>query len=191
METKNENGNTALMLAVKNDNFSIVKLLVTHGANINSVNKAKQSVLFIACYEGLLDCAKLLISKKANINLKDKRGWTPLMIAAYQGYEELVELLIDNGANVSLTDKFGKSAQDRAKTSAIFYTISSAAIEKRMKQVQEDYMSKMSTSVERASSARKSAHHESYSGIVQPPAKNYSTHRSSLTPFKRNNISMN
>lgn len=55
------------------------------------------------------------------------------MISAYQGHEEMVELLIKSKADVSIMDSFGKKAQDRAKTSHIFYLISSAAIEKRMK----------------------------------------------------------
>ena len=55
------------------------------------------------------------------------------MIAAYQGHQTIVETLIDNEADITILDKFGKRAQERAKTSQIFYLIASAAIEKRMK----------------------------------------------------------
>ncbi len=42
-------------------------------------------------------------------------------------------LITEAKADVSLLDRFGKKAQDRAKTSAIFYLITSAGIEKRMR----------------------------------------------------------
>ena len=68
-EQKNENGNTALQLAVKNGHYSIAEILILAGANMDSINKAGQSVLFLACYEGYIDCARLLIGKGADINL--------------------------------------------------------------------------------------------------------------------------
>ena len=67
------------------------------------------------------------------MNKVDKRGWTPLMMAAHQGYEEIVRILIENGADVDISDKFGKKAYDRAKNPSIFYLLSSAGMEKRMK----------------------------------------------------------
>ena len=77
---------------------------------------------------------RLLLDNGADIDYPDQRGWTPLMMGAYRGHEEIVELLIDHGANVDLQDKMGKRAADRAQTSDIFYLISSAAIERRMKE---------------------------------------------------------
>lgn len=56
------------------------------------------------------------------------------MIAAFRGQSDIIDILINEGrADVSIQDKFGKKAQDRAKDSSIFYQISSAAIEKRMR----------------------------------------------------------
>jgi len=56
------------------------------------------------------------------------------MIAAYKGHSEIIDILINEGrADVSITDKFGKKAQDRAANSEIFYNLSSAAIDKRMR----------------------------------------------------------
>lgn len=76
----------------------------------------------------------LLFEAGAEVNYMDSRGWTPLMIAASQGYEDLVEFLLKKNANVDLKDKYGKKASDKAQTQSIFYILSSAGIENRMKQ---------------------------------------------------------
>ena len=55
------------------------------------------------------------------------------MIAASQGFEDMVEFLLRNGADVDLKDKYGKKAADKAKSQSVFYMLSSAAIDQRMK----------------------------------------------------------
>jgi len=69
----------------------------------------------------------------ADVNFQDLRGWTPLMIAAAQGFEEMVEFLLQRNSKVDLKDKYGKKAADKSKTQSIFYMLSSAAIDQRMK----------------------------------------------------------
>lgn len=129
-----DHGLTLLALAVKYRQMETASYLIAKGANINALNKAKQSILFNACYDGFLAGVILLLSHKADVNQQDSRGWTPLMIAAYQGHEDIVShLIVEAKADVSVLDRFGKKAQDRAKTSAIFYLITSAGIEKRMR----------------------------------------------------------
>jgi hypothetical protein len=41
-------------------------------------------------------------------------------------------MLIDAGADIYAEDTYGKKAADRAKSTDIFYLLSSAAIERRM-----------------------------------------------------------
>lgn len=76
----------------------------------------------------------LLFDAGADVNFQDSRGWTPIMIAATQGYEDLVEFLLKHNADLELKDKYGKKATDKAKTQSVFYMLSSAGIDKRMKQ---------------------------------------------------------
>lgn len=129
----NTMGNTCLSLAVKNHYYFIVKLLIQYGADINHVNNAKQPILFIPCWNSDIEMVKLLFDSGADVNYTDSRGWTPLMIASAQGSEELVEFLLQNNADVDLKDKYGKKASDKAKSHSIFYMISSAGIDKRLK----------------------------------------------------------
>ena len=63
--TTNENGLTCMALAVKNKQVEVAKYLIKMGANVNSLNKAKQSILFNACYENYLEGARLLLSNGA------------------------------------------------------------------------------------------------------------------------------
>jgi ankyrin repeat protein len=127
LELQNAKGHTALALAVKAGQFECAELLVKKGANVNAINKAKQSVLFLASYEGHLDiCEMLFETGKVKVDTQDIRGWTALMMASQQGFQDIVELLIKHDADVSLGDKFGKKAHDRAKNQKIFYVLSSA-----------------------------------------------------------------
>lgn len=85
----------------------------------------------------------VLFEAGADVNYQDSRGWTPLMIASSQGYESLAEFLLHKGANVDIKDKYGKKACDKAKTQSIFFMLSSAGIDTRMKQ-SKDQMLKFS-----------------------------------------------
>lgn len=133
LEKTNNMGNTCLSLAVKNNYHYIAKYLIDHGADINHVNNAKQPILFIPCWSNDQQMVSLLFEAGADVNYQDSRGWTPLMIAAAQGFEDLIEFLLQHNANVDLKDKYGKKAADKAKSQSIFYMISSAAIDRRMK----------------------------------------------------------
>lgn len=81
----------------------------------------------------------LLFEAGADVNYQDSRGWTPVMIAAAQGYEDLVEFLLEHNADLNLKDKYGKKAVDKAKNQSVFYMLSSAGVDKRMKQSKDQY----------------------------------------------------
>lgn len=132
IDLKNDIGYSPLALAVKNGHKSLVKLLIQAGADVDSVNNARQTVLFIACWANKIDMVKILVREGADLNKTDKRGWTPLMMAAHQGYEPIVRLLLESGADIDIADTMGKKAYDRAKNQGIFYLLSSAGMERRM-----------------------------------------------------------
>lgn len=44
---------------------AVVKLLVRHGANVNSITKTNSTPLRAACFDGHFDIVKFLIEKKA------------------------------------------------------------------------------------------------------------------------------
>ena len=85
--------NESLLYAARDNNISDVELLLSVGANIDTVNPAGASPLILASIFGHTKIAQVLIDKGADINIIDTFGDTALMIASRKGHTELVELL--------------------------------------------------------------------------------------------------
>jgi ankyrin repeat protein len=60
--------------------YSVAKLLLDNGANVNVVNNYSGSIpLHRASTEGRADMVKLFLEYGADVNARDNRGWTPHM----------------------------------------------------------------------------------------------------------------
>ena len=103
VNTKDEDGRTALHLAAYNGHTEIAKLLLANNADVNVMDAVgqTQTALHIAAWQGHPEIAKLLLANNADVNVMDAVGQTPLNIAAGNGDTELVELLIAKGADVN------------------------------------------------------------------------------------------
>jgi len=108
---RNDEGDTALMIAADDGNNEIVRLLIKAKANLNIVNKDHNSALMIAAMRRNNEIVRLLIKAKANLNIVNKDHNSALMIAAGQyGSNEIVRLLIEAKANLNIVDKDHNSA---------------------------------------------------------------------------------
>lgn len=123
LNSKGENGNTALMLAVPMARPEVIKLLLERGADVNAQNRTGGTALLFATSVPMptsgkamemneidLETVQLLLEKGAKVNTANNAGTTPLMRAAKNGNFEMVELLIGKGANAKINDRQGKSA---------------------------------------------------------------------------------
>jgi ankyrin repeat protein len=101
----------------EDDDVATVRLLLQHGANVNSVKPinpttlgnrtAGQSALLAAIASGNLGIARLLIDVGADVNRADSWGETPLLRERGRARVDLIESLIAHGANINAMDRSG------------------------------------------------------------------------------------
>ncbi|MDZ7950435.1 ankyrin repeat domain-containing protein [Nostoc sp. DedQUE09] len=100
------NGKTALMLAVEQSYFDIVKMLIVGGANINALMQPDEQSIFvrgrnIVCKTALhlaveaenVEAIKMLLEAGANVNIPDSEGKIPLDIAIEKNLTEIAALI--------------------------------------------------------------------------------------------------
>lgn len=103
VDERNENGQTALMMAAEQGNLEMVQELIDKRANCNLDDVDNWTALISASKEGHVEIVKELLDSNANMEHRDMGGWTALMWASYKGRTEVVEVLLSKGANPSIT----------------------------------------------------------------------------------------
>ncbi|ORX79989.1 ankyrin [Anaeromyces robustus] len=104
-------GNTPLVYAIKNNLLSIVILLVNNGASINHQlkNENNKNLLMLAIESHANEIIKFLVDNNADINFRDESGDTPLVYLLKSNNNEMANYLIDNGADVYSVNNEGES----------------------------------------------------------------------------------
>ena len=97
-------GRTPLNRAVAWGNVDIVKLFMSHGANIHTTDVEGTSPLHFAVKS--MEMTKFLIDQGANINQCDQYGYTPFTGAIEVGTIDIVKFLVANGADVNFIDGY-------------------------------------------------------------------------------------
>ena len=98
VNSRDNGGNTALMVASLRGHKEVAKLLISKGADVNAKDKYGRTPLIWASYAAHKEVAELLVSKGADVNVKDEQGNTPLMEASREDHTEVIELLKSKGA---------------------------------------------------------------------------------------------
>jgi ankyrin repeat protein len=93
-------GDTALRIAVKNQDHELVYWLFCWSANIHLGRGMIPSLLHLAARKGSAKIISLLIEAKADVNQCDADGKTALHVAAKNGQLEAVRVLLKKGADV-------------------------------------------------------------------------------------------
>ena len=118
-------GRTALHQAAAIGNVNVLKLLMSHGAEVNAKNSSGETALHLAARFGHLEAAKYLVRAGAAVNEKTKfTRATPLMAAAEMGHENIIRMLMVSGAERDAKDAFGKTAPQRFREYCSLYTSS-------------------------------------------------------------------
>jgi ankyrin repeat protein len=118
IDSKDEYGNTLLLLACQYNCDDLVRIMLNKGANPNAVNTSGASGLRFACYRESASkvIAKMLLHNGANPDLTEfVNGCTPLHYCASTGDVKFCEILINYGANLDIRDFYQYSSVDYAR----------------------------------------------------------------------------
>jgi ankyrin repeat protein len=89
-------GTTPLMWAVPD--LEKVRILLAHGANVNSKSETDRTALLVASsYPGTVSLLKLLLDHDADLHAQDKAGATALSLAVRSADIDVVRFLVERG----------------------------------------------------------------------------------------------
>jgi ankyrin repeat protein len=134
----NRVGATAFLLASKNDDLELMKVLLAGGANPLTPNADKTTPLMVAAGVDLwnpgedggtlpgdepeaLEAVKLLVELGNDVNATNDRGETALHGAAYRGANTIVKYLVEKGAKLDVRSVQGWTPWTIAN--GVFYTL--------------------------------------------------------------------
>ncbi|CAG9822730.1 unnamed protein product [Phaedon cochleariae] len=103
-------GAPPLWCAAAAGHLDIVKLLVAHGAKVNTTTRTNSTPLRAACFDGHLDIVKYLVQHGADIEVANRHGHTCLMIACYKGHIRIARYLLGLTASVNRKSVKGNTA---------------------------------------------------------------------------------
>ncbi|XP_076820079.1 protein fem-1 homolog B-like [Clavelina lepadiformis] len=99
-----------LWCASANGYLEIVKLLVTHGADLNKTTTTNSTPLRAACFHGKLSIVMYLMEHGADPNISNRYSNTCLMVSCYRGNLEVVEFLLHSGVDCNVQANCGGTA---------------------------------------------------------------------------------
>ncbi|HLD17318.1 MAG TPA: ankyrin repeat domain-containing protein, partial [Coxiellaceae bacterium] len=107
---RDEEGNTALILAVKSNNpAEVARLLADPRTDINAQNNTGETALIAAVKGGHLPLVSALLANGVSVHLRNRVGESAVLIAATEGYDAIVCALLGAGANVNERDNEGST----------------------------------------------------------------------------------
>ncbi len=112
----NDDGNTLLIVAIKENDFQRFQKIIELGANIEVISAQDRPAVSEATVYGRVDMVKILLERGANPNSVNSKGQTPLMIAAWYSQTDCARILLDSGADKSLRDNDNRVAVDHINT---------------------------------------------------------------------------
>lgn len=102
--TVTRDGNSLLILAVRDGKKNVVYALLESKVRVDFRNANGETALMIAAIQGRTEIASKLVFAGAQIDFK---GWNPLLYAATGGSDQVARMLLDLGANVNAASENG------------------------------------------------------------------------------------
>eukprot|EP00833_Pecoramyces_ruminatium_P010190 jgi/Orpsp1_1/1184222/evm.model.c7180000088600.1 len=102
---RNNDGDSAFSIAVKNNNHEMIYSLAINGAETNIINNKKETPLIIAVQSGNEKTIDLIIKLQEDINSLDINHETPLIISLKSRHYPIALKLLTKGADITIRDK--------------------------------------------------------------------------------------
>jgi ankyrin repeat protein len=98
-----------IVAAAVQGNEAMVRLLLSHGAEVNNTGEGHRTALHFAAEKGFMAVCRTLMAHGADVNATDQDGLTPLHFAVEQGNLSSAEFLITNKAHIDAKDGRGQT----------------------------------------------------------------------------------
>ncbi len=115
-----DDGRTALVVAIMQNYTELVNMLLNNGANANDKAYSGETALQIASSLGNEDIVTSLLEYEADINSVTNDKLTPLLLAVWKNHLPVVKKLLANGANLNIVDIYGVTPLIRASCEGHF-----------------------------------------------------------------------
>ena len=116
VNTRDDKGETALMIAISRRDADFTAYLLSNGADPVLAARNGDTALIKAARVGFFEAAHDLLRERVPVDAANRMGETALIVAVQQRNAQLVELLLKVGANPDKADTAaGLSARDYAK----------------------------------------------------------------------------
>ena len=110
-----DNGDTALIIAVKRRDTPWMGFLLQNGADPNLADREGNTPLSVAAMNAFPDGVRVMLAVRAKVDDSNARGETPLIKAVHMRDAASVQYLLNAGADPDRTDNLaGMSARDYA-----------------------------------------------------------------------------
>ena len=109
LECKDDEGQTALLLAIRKRQVGITEALLASKAYVDTKDDYQRTPMHAVAQVGDLAMAKLLFRYKASFELQDEQRHTPLHWAAREGHVALVKFFVSKGADLQAEDEYGRT----------------------------------------------------------------------------------
>lgn len=113
-------GNSPLMKAVREKEYSISKELIDNNVDLEIKNVDGNTALWNACFGGDIRCVELLIKADIDLDNENDNKVTPLMYCASAGKEDMTKVLLQYGADKEIINLDGFKAIDLAASPKIY-----------------------------------------------------------------------
>ncbi len=100
---------TPLLYAAGGGRLDMVRLLIEHGASVNTARDDGTTPLYLAAALGYLDMVRLLIIQGASVKAVRQDGATPFFAAIESGHLDIAHLLLLHGASIDAVATKGVS----------------------------------------------------------------------------------